>query len=168
MASKNYPDKVKAEVLLHLKVNDGNQEATSRATGVPLSTVRRWRQIWDRDGVPPHLWDLTEREATSFTERAKLLRERAVVRLEEALDRDEVKPAQLIATVGVLTDKINLAEGFATSRQEVVAVVELPTAEKTAKFALDSMQVMQSRIAEIEAAESVDIVDVPPSAVKEI
>ena len=144
-----YPEEVKAAVLVQLTVEEGNQSRVARNTGVPLSTVRRWRKEWDDNGIPPHLWELADKEATTFTDRAKAVRELALTKLEEALHAGEVKPAQLVAVIGMFTDKITVAEGFATQRTEHVAKLELPTAEETADFALSSMNALRKRLTEI-------------------
>jgi transposase-like protein len=141
----NYTDEVKAKVLVQLKVNDDNVKRTALETGVPRTTVQRWKTEWNRDGVPDHLWDLGQTHAKGFVEQAKSLRTLAMAELQTQLEAGEVKPAQLVATIGMLTDKVNLAEGFATSRTEVKTQLALPTPEDTAKFVQDSLGLMRER-----------------------
>jgi transposase-like protein len=150
MAGRPFSDNDRAAVLLALRVNEGNKKRTARDTGVNAQTIRRWEKEWDRDGVPDHLWALAEDEATSFTERAKAIRELALTRMEEALKSDDVKPAQLVTITGMLTDKINLAEGFATSRVDNVTQLALPTPEDAVKFVEESLALQRERDGEIE------------------
>ena len=139
-----------ADVMLSLQVSQGNVKRTARETAIPESTVRRWKKKWDAEGIPPALLEVSKTVVGDFTVRAKQLRQSAVDRLAGALDAGEGKPAQLITVIGVLTDKINLAEGFATSRQEHVQQVALPSPEETAKFVEDTYTALEERQATID------------------
>jgi transposase-like protein len=124
VAKRTYSDEQRAAVLLALEVNQGNIARTARNTGVPEATVRDWRDTWEREGVPPELMAVTEQIATDFVEAAEEIRDLAMADLKRQILAMEVKPAQLIATIGVLEDKIRLGKGLATSRSETVHTVD--------------------------------------------
>lgn len=120
MARRLYTDEERASVLVALTVNDGNVARSSRDTGVAESTVRDWKQQWDREGVPLELQTLADSIATGFVHDAERVRDKALKKLEDAIDAGEVKAQNLITVVGVLEDKIRLGKGLATSRKETV------------------------------------------------
>ena len=146
----DYSDEQRAEVMLSLKVSDGNVKRTSRETQIPESTVFRWKKKWAADGVPQEILNATVERAGEFTQHAKRLRQSALGRLADALANDDVKPAQLITVIGVLTDKINLADGFATSRTDTVTTVTLPSPDDTAKYVEDTYKALEDRNRTIE------------------
>lgn len=124
MAKRIYTDEQRASVYFALQVNNDNIARTSRNTGVPEATVRDWRATWERDGVPPEILNISEAVASDFVEAAEEVRDLALDTLRQQIVRGEVKAAQLIATVGVLEDKIRLGKGLATSRSETVHAVD--------------------------------------------
>lgn len=114
-----YTEADKAAVYVALTVNDGNIRRTSLNTAVPESTIREWRDAW-KNGEPTPDPDLIEGSATEFIEEAEGVRDLALRTLRQQIEKGEVKAAQLVATVGMLEDKIRLGRGLATSRSETV------------------------------------------------
>jgi transposase-like protein len=127
MARRVYSDEEMARAYFVLETNQGNVRRTARDTGLPISTLRGWVKEWEASG-PPDV-SLVEAEATNFVERAERVRDKALGVLESKLDT--ATPSALVATVGMLQDKISLARGLATNRTETVH--SLPPTEEIAK-----------------------------------
>lgn len=115
---RTYTDNDRATVLHVLTINQGNVKKTARETGVPLQTVRDWKHKWDREGVPEQILEPLEEVTTHHIERAERVRDKALDLLEEKLD--DANPRELGTIYGILTDKINVSKGLATSRTEHV------------------------------------------------
>lgn len=154
MARASYTDDDKAKVFVALTANEGNVKRTARETGVPTSTVRRWKNEWSAEGPPDasHL----EVAVGEFLEDAERVRHKALRTLEEKLP--DATPSALVATVGMLTDKIHVVKGLATSRQETVHT--LPPAEDIAKAlsAAFSATIASARERDL-AIDEADIID---------
>lgn len=102
---------------------------TSRVTGVPHNTVAYWAKQWEKDGPPEHLDGEIRKNAYEFVDHANRVRKQAMEKLEELIPDAEVKQLSAIATVvGIMDDKIRLAQGLATKRTETVHT--LPTREE--------------------------------------
>jgi transposase-like protein len=102
---------------------------TSRITGVPAATVGYWARQWEKDGPPEHLDGEIRKNAYEFVDHANRVRKQAMEKLEELIPDAEVKQLSAIATVvGIMDDKIRLAQGLATKRTETVHT--LPTKEE--------------------------------------
>ena len=113
-----YTDEERARAYVTLLANLGTVRRTARDTGLPEATLREWKNTWEQDG-PPDV-SLVEAEVKGFVERAERVRDKALDRLERLIEDDKVPPAQLVATVGMLQDKVSVARGLATSRTETV------------------------------------------------
>lgn len=124
MAKRIYSDEDKAAVFIALEVNQGNIARTSRDTGIPQSTVRDWKGEWETEGVPEALRAQATESADEFVSVMKRLRMRAAQLMEGNLH--EAKPNQLAVILGILDDKIRLADGLATSRSETVHALPSP------------------------------------------
>lgn len=120
MSRRIYSDEERASVYVALAVNDGNVARSARDTGIAESTVRDWKQTWEREGVPLEVQALADSIATGFVADAERVRDKALKALELAIDTGELKNDKLITVVGVLEDKIRLGKGLATSRSETV------------------------------------------------
>lgn len=110
-----------------LTVNQGNMKRTARDTGIPESTLRVWRSEWEESGPPDTA--LVAEAAGEFIDRAEQVRDKALAEMERKIP--DATPSALVAMVGMLTDKIAMARGLATSRSETVH--SLPPAEEIAK-----------------------------------
>jgi transposase-like protein len=154
MASK-YTEQDRARVFVVLTANGGNVKRTARDTGLPISTVGLWKRAWEEQGPP----DVNEVEvaAGDFVDSAARVRDKALAELERKIP--DATPSALVATVGMLQDKISLARGLATSRSETVHA--LPPAEDIAKALSEAFQVAidsaRLRDAEIIDAEVIDL-----------
>lgn len=161
MARRTYTDQDRANVYVAMRVNDGNIARSSRDTGVPEATVRDWRDTWERDGGPTaEVLELAAGAATDFVIDATRVRDKALAELERQIDAKEVKPAQLIAAVGMAEDKIRLAKGLATSRSETVQ--KLPDPEelrsKLAEYIIDALSKADERDEDIKHSEGAEII----------
>jgi transposase-like protein len=101
--------------------NDKNVRRTSRDSGVPHGTLRYWVKEWEEEGPPEHVEEKIKEHAHDFVKHASRVRESAMNKLEELIPDAEVKQLSAIATVvGIMDDKIRLANGLATKRTETV------------------------------------------------
>ena len=154
MASK-YTEQDKAAAYVVLASNDGNIKRTARETGIPDGTIRSWSRKWEQDG-PPMLDDLEE-AAGDFIDHADRTRWKAIKVLDHKIK--DAKPSELIAVIGVLTDKIDRARGLALNRVEHVHA--LPSAQEMAEtlgVALQGvLQAARERQEEIVEANVIDV-----------
>lgn len=133
-----------------LRVLDGNIKGTARETGIPESTVRLWSREFAEN--PPNVEEVAV-EAASYVDRAKRVRDKALVELERKLP--EATPAQLVSAIGTLNEQIRVAEGLATSRTETVH--KLPSADEIRQslgavfqHALESSRMREEEIVDAE------------------
>lgn len=119
-----YSDEEKARILLILRTNDGNISKTARETLVPRETIKAWKKVWDTDGVPFHIEELTGTIVMDYVSDAERVRDLALVELEKRVKEGAVNVKDLYMMFGILEDKITRAKGLATKRVETV--VELP------------------------------------------
>jgi transposase-like protein len=124
VARAAYTDADKARAYVVLTTNAGNIKRTVRHIGVPEGTLRGWIRTWEENG-PPDTGEVDTAVGDFLTDAVRV-RDKALVVLERKLD--DASPAQLVTAVGVLTDKIHLAQGLATSRTETVH--SLPPADE--------------------------------------
>jgi transposase-like protein len=102
-----YTEADKAQVFVVLRANDGNVKRTARDTGVPENTVRRWRNEFIEN--PPSTEAVTVATG-NFVDDASRIRNLALLRIETLIP--ETKDiGKLNVTVGILTDKIDRANG---------------------------------------------------------
>lgn len=129
-----YSDDAKAKVFAALAANDGNVKRTAREFGIPSSTIRRWRDDWEREHNLPTPEQL-EVATGEFLDTAKEVRNLAIAELKRKIPGANV--SQLVATVGMLTDKIDRVEHV--SHQVVDHKISLPSADEIAA-ALGALQ----------------------------
>lgn len=152
MAGKQqYSDEAKAQVFTALHVNDGNVKRTARETGVPVSTIRRWRDEWEAEKNLPSIEDI-EQSSGDFIKDAERVRNAALREMERKLPK--ATPAQLATIVGVLDDKIARATGL-TTRVEHEHRIALPNAEEIAGV----LAALQQRTAIDASRRDAEIVD---------
>jgi len=117
MAGKpQYSDQAKARAYTLLVANDGLVKRTAKELGMPISTLRRWRDDWEKNG-PPDLSDVAA-EASDILGEMKEVRNLALQEIRARLERGDGTLAQVVTAYGVLTDKIDRVEGVATSVHE--------------------------------------------------
>jgi hypothetical protein len=84
MAGKaTYDESDKARLYVVLAANDGNVKRTARETGVPESTVRRFKKMFEEEG-PPDM-KLFRQELNTFVSDADRVRFKALHRIEELI-----------------------------------------------------------------------------------
>lgn len=157
MAGKpRYDEADKARVYVALAANDGNIKRTARETGVPETTVRRFKQEFEKEGPPPQ--EIVDVAVGDFAESIERVEWKALAALERKIDKDDVNARDLITAFGVLNDKRTRALGLATERTEHVH--RLPSAEEVAGLlqglshaALEATRQRQSDIVSAELRE---------------
>lgn len=125
MAGKSqHSEDDKARVFVCLRANQGNVKRTARDTGINPATVRRWKIAWEanEDSVPDV--SLVAVEATNFVAEAERVRDKALSELERKIP--SATPSALVAMVGMLTDKVALVRGLATTRVEHTHTLPAP------------------------------------------
>jgi len=162
--SKNrteWDDDARASVYVHWIACDKNIRQTSRETGVPHTTVAYWAKDWDKNGPPENLDGKIRATAYEFVSHADRIREKAMRRLEDLIPEAEVKQLGTLATVvGIMDDKIRLAQGLATKRTETVHT--LPTRDEMRElmsgFADSLVVAAEDRASEVVVIEPVSVV----------
>lgn len=150
-----YSPSEKARVKAILDANGGNVKRTARETGMTPQTVRLWKQKWEREGVEPAVADVLPAITADIVDSIVRVRDKALLRLEAAIDADELKGRDLIVAVGVLTDKERLIQGQATSRTENTSAGALPAEEVREMFkglAAGMIEAAERRAATISSA----------------
>jgi transposase-like protein len=115
-APRKFTEADKARIVTALAANGGNIKRTAREMGLSPTTVRRYRDKFDHGTGPSTA--VVARVAGEFVEDATRIRDKAMLSLERRIDAEEIKASELITALGVLTDKVRLAEGLATSKVE--------------------------------------------------
>jgi transposase-like protein len=152
-----YTDQDKARAFSLLEMNEGNVKRTARDLGMPISTLRRWRDEWDHDRMIPAAEDIIQ-STGEFLEDAERVRDLSLVAIEAKIRKGEGTLAQLTTVVGVLDDKIARAKGLADrvtehritlpSRDEIVAALS-----GMQQSALAAAQQRQEEIVDAEVVE---------------
>lgn len=124
---KTYTPEEMARAYVVLETNQGNVKRTARDCNLPESTIRNWRDLWAEAG-PPDI-EVVEAATGDFVDNAERVRDKALTVLEGKLD--SATPSALVATIGMLQDKVSIARGLATSRTETVHA--LPSPEEIAR-----------------------------------
>lgn len=154
-------DEARAATYVQWIACDKKIRETSRITGVPHATVAYWAKQWEKDGPPEHLDVEIRKNAYEFVDHANKVRKQAMEKLEELIPDAEVKQLSAIATVvGIMDDKIRLAQGLATKRTETVHT--LPTKEEMKElmsgFADSLVSAAEDRAAETVSIEAESVV----------
>lgn len=159
-----WTDEDKAAAYVIWISNDKNVRATARQCGIGHTTIAYWVKQWEKDGPPERLDDKIRANAYEFVHHASNVREQAMKKLEELIPEAEIKQLGTLATVvGIMDDKIRLAQGLATKRTETVHT--LPTREEMKElmsgFADNLVSAAEDRASEVVeiTAESVVVND---------
>jgi len=123
-----YSEDAKAKVFAALAANDGNVKRTARDFGIPSSTIRRWRDDWEREKNLPSQ-EALEVATSDFLTEAKEVRNLAIAELKRKIPAANV--SQLVATIGMLTDKVDRVEHVST--QVIDHKISLPSSEEIAE-----------------------------------
>jgi transposase-like protein len=158
MAKAAYTDDDKVKVYVALAANEGMVKRTARETGIPESTVRRWKKEFAEN--PPAIEDI-ERAVGNFVEDADRVRGKALLLIEKRIDAGDAKVNELNNTVGILTDKIDRARGLTDHKVEHTHRLDASELrELMSGFVQDMKALSAAREAEIIDAEIVE----PPKA----
>lgn len=120
MAKRVYTDEDKAKVLVALDANDGNVKRTARETGVAEQTIRDWKKQAERGALTAGVQNALPAAASDFANKAETIRDLMLDELEAQVRNGDLKGRDLITGIGVLTDKLRITRGEATSRTEHV------------------------------------------------
>lgn len=136
-----YSDRDKARIAMLLQMypgptGRGNIKKVARETGVPIPTVRLWRDKWEKEGYPEAIEEVLPEERQDFVAEATEVRWMILDALREKVDARQLTGRDLITAIGVLTDKINILSGAATARTERVEV-SLPNTDELKDKLLD-------------------------------
>ncbi len=156
-----WDDKAKAATYVQWVACDKRIRETSRVTGVPHATVAYWAKQWEKDGPPESMDAEIRKNAYEFVDHANRVRKQAMEKLEALIPDAEVKQLSAIATVvGIMDDKIRLAQGLATKRTETVHT--LPTRDEMKElmsgFADGLVAAAEDRAAEVVSIEPLSVV----------
>jgi len=151
-----YSDEDKSRAYVALATNDGKIKPTARDTGIPTSTLRMWRDEWEKNGPPQQ--ELVQKAAMDFLGESEEVRNLALTKMKEKLEKGDGTLAQIATVFGVLDDKITRAKGLATSRTEHVHT--LPSADEVRELmsgfvsgAIDAAKQRQEEIVDAELVE---------------
>lgn len=154
-----YTDKDRAAVFAELTVNNGNVKRTARNLAIPVPTVRRWRDVWKREGVPQEVSTAVAVVRSDFLTDAIRTRDKLLTRIEEIVDSGGMGARDAVTALGVLSDKIRAYEGLPD--RQVEHTFQLPPPDEIRLLFANAVEgvvlAAKVRTAEIEGAdESVD------------
>jgi len=131
MPRRVYTEKDQARVAVLLQATEGNIKRTARESGLAISTVRSWRDKWEKEGYPEPVEEAIPQAREDILLDLKEVIALSVTRLKETLaDRSvKVSPKDMAWITGVFVDKVRVIEGHATTRHETVHA--LPSPEET-------------------------------------
>lgn len=150
MAGKpQYSEADRNRVFVALAVTEGSVKGAARETGIPETTVRRWKKEFEQSG-PPEPQAIDE-AVGDFLDKAEGIQWKALLALESKID--QASPRDLITVIGILNDKITRARGVADKTVEHVH--RLPPADEIRDrlVELASGAVAASRLREHELVE---------------
>lgn len=153
---RTYTDRDKARVFAELSANEGNVKRTARNLDIPVPTVRRWRDEWERNGIPDSVSAEVAPIVSDFLSDAIRIRGKLLLKLEELLEKGQVNATQVSTAVGILSDKIRAYEAIKETKQVEHKILLPPNDELKTLFAGLLTGVVESarqRAAEIEAIE---------------
>lgn len=150
-----YDDEDRARTAVLLEANNNNAKKTAREMGIPLSTVRTWRRQWNATGYPAGMEDLATPIRSEFADAMKDVRWQMLDALQEQVHRRQLKGRDLIVGIGILSDKIQILTGLATSRAEKkVTQTSTPNPDEMAKvlasYIGNTVESAETRVGEIE------------------
>jgi len=150
-----YAESIRAQVYVLLAANDGNVKRTAKEMNVPPSTVRKWRDDWDK-GINIPSVDEIQASSGEFVDEATRVRNLALVELERKIP--SASAATLANVIGTLDDRISRAKGVADKITE--HKISLPSGDDIAKAlaglqqqAIDAAIEREQEIVEAEVVE---------------
>lgn len=159
---KTYDDHALAAMWVELTANNGNVKRTARTTGIPESTVRSYKARWEEHGPPSEVMEKVEAAASDFEDEAERIRDKALAEFERMIDAHDVRPAQLVAGIGVLTDKARAVRGLASAHVQHTHQIDVAhVAGQVSDLVQSALSATAERDLEIADA---DVVEVNPPA----
>ena len=138
-----------------LAANDGNVKRTAKELHIPPSTVRKWRDDWDK-GINIPSVDEIQASSGEFVDEATRVRNLALVELERKIP--EASAATLANVIGTLDDRIARAKGVADKVTE--HKITLPSRDEIVEAlaglqqqAIDAAVMREQEIVEAEVVE---------------
>lgn len=125
---RTYNDNDRARVYAELTINEGNVKRTARHLELPVSTVRNFKKQWDAEGLSPQVAAQLPLVIDEFTVAAERVRDKALASLEQKIEAGDLTGAALVATIGMLQDKLRAIKGLDVKRVE--HTLELPNADE--------------------------------------
>jgi transposase-like protein len=126
VSKRVYTDEEKAKVLVALEANEGIVKRTARETGVAEQTIRDWKKQAERGALTAGVQDALPAAASEFATKTERVRDLMLDQLEAKVINDDLNGRDLITGIGVLTDKLRITRGEATSRTETVQESSTP------------------------------------------
>lgn len=122
-------DEQKARIYAALQASNGNVKGTARELGMSPEVVRYWANKWKKEPVPHKIKDLAATAGEDFLVLAVQIRDDAMRLLHGKLP--EASPKDLVTIIGVLSDKIRVAENLTAERRELPAAMDYKAIEAT-------------------------------------
>ena len=117
---RRYSDEDKATALTVLAANNGDLRKTSRDTGVPFSTLRKWA---NNQGVNQSVITKGITKKKELSAELEDLAYKIVGVMPDKLDSASLQ--QLATSLGITIDKMQLLQGKPTERNETHATIEV-------------------------------------------
>jgi transposase-like protein len=158
MGRRTYSDSDRALVFTELEVNDGNIKRTARNLGIPVSTIRYFKDQWQKEGelvLPSGVQAALPAILEERVEGMERVQGKMLVKIEEGVDEGTIKGKDLLTGFGIFTDKIRALKGLDSKKVE--HTFELPNPEEVRALFGGVVQELvgaaRDRAAEIEDAE---------------
>jgi len=124
-----YTDEDKARVLALLEANKGNVKRTNRETGVAEQTIRDWKKQAEREELTAPVVAALPAAREDVAKQMEGIRDKMLENLEAKVLNDELSGKDLLVGIGILTEKLLLLRGEATSRTEATVKTAVDPAE---------------------------------------
>lgn len=161
---KTYDSQVLAAMYIELTANNGNVKRTARTMGIPDSTVRSYKARWDEAGPPLEVMEKVEAQATAYEDELERMARKTLTEYERMLDAQQVRPAQLVAGIGVFTDKARAVRGLAGAHVQHTLTVDVAhVAGQVSDLVRDALSSTAQRDLEIADADVVEVDEPPPA-----
>jgi transposase-like protein len=118
MARREYTERDKATVFAFLEGNGGNIKRTARESNIPVSTVRDWKREWEAKGITEAMREVLPAVIEDIADAFESVRNEALLLLQARVKSGDITSSQLVATIGMLTDKLQMIRGNPTKVTE--------------------------------------------------
>lgn len=148
--ARRFTDEEKAKTKVILDANNGNVAKTAREMGISRETVQKWKQKWDKEGLPEQVTELLAITADQYLQDCERVRNLTLQELEARIRQQDSKlvtTRDLIVAYGILEDKIARTKGSDIKRTETV--VHMPDVKELGsnlgKFIAASLEAARER-----------------------